>query len=231
MRAMSIRAVSCAVLMLAALTGCGGGGSSANPTSPSAKSTSWGAPWQTTSTGTSAQLSISGSPSGTVTAGQVYGFTPSVSNPGGTVTFSIKNAPSWVSFNRSTGKLSGTPQAANVGTYGNIVISASNGQSSASLPVFSITVVEAGSATGSADISWTPPTTNTDGSTLTNLAGYTIYYGTSPGSLTQTVQLTNIGLTNYVVSGLASGTWYFAVTAYTSSGSRSSLSNMASKTI
>ncbi len=236
MRAVSIRGVSFAVIMLAALAGCGGGGAPANPTaslSAKANSLSWPSATSTSSTTSTptASLTLFGSPPSTVTVGQAYGFTPSVSNSGGTVTFSIKNAPRWASFNSSTGKLSGTPQSANAGTYANIQISASNGQSSASLPAFSITVIESGAATGSADVSWTPPTTNTDGSTLTDLAGYTIYYGTSPGSLTQTVQITNVGLSNYVVSGLTSGTWYFAVTAYTSSGAQSGLSNVASKTI
>ena len=147
------------------------------------------------------------------------------------MTFSIRNAPSWAKFNSGTGTLSGTPQAANAGTYANIVISASDGQATVSLPTFSITVAQTGSATGSADISWTPPTTNTNGSTLTNLAGYDIYYGTSATSLTQKVQVTNTGLTDYVISGLTSGTWYFAVVAYTSSGVESTLSNIANKTI
>ncbi len=180
----------------------------------------WGAP-----------LSLSGTPLPTVTAGQAYHFTPAVSNASGTVTFHIQNAPRWATFNASTGTLSGTPAAADAATYGNIVISASTAQGTASLAAFSIVVLEANSGTGSADVSWAPPTTNTDGSTLTNLAGYTIYYGTSPGSLTQKVEITNVGLTDYLISGLSSGTWYFAVTAYTSSGSQSSLSNVASKTI
>jgi hypothetical protein len=106
-----------------------------------------------------------------------------------------------------------------------------DGGASASLPAFSITVAEANSATGSADVSWTPPTTNTNGSTLTNLAGYTIYYGTSTTALTQKVQVANIGVTNYVISGLTSGTWYFVVTSYTTDGTESEPSNVVSKTV
>jgi hypothetical protein len=211
--------------MLGALAGCGGGGSTGTFASTSAAA----APVQASNKST--QLALSGAPRNSVTAGQAYSFTPAASSTGGTVTFTIQNLPGWASFNASNGTLSGTPQAASVGTYANIVISVSDGQATASLPAFSITVVAPNAATGSADVSWTPPTTNTDGSTLTNLAGYNIYYGTSPSALTQRLQVTNAGLTDYVVSGLTAGTWYFSVTAYTTSGVESALSAIASKTI
>ena len=233
MRAVSIRTAFCAALMLSALAGCGGGGSTgtsaATASVPVSTSSVASAPIQTSNKSTT--LSLSGAPRSSVTVGQAYSFTPALSGAGGTVTFTIQNPPSWASFNTSKGTLSGTPQAANAGTYGNIVISVSDGQTTVSLPAFSITVAEANSATGSADVSWTPPTTNTDGSTLTNLAGYNIYYGTSPSALTQKVQVSNIGLTDYVIGGLSSGTWYFAVTAYTTNGAESTPSNIASKTI
>ena len=61
---------------------------------------------------------------------------------------------------------------------------------------------------GSATLSWTPPTQNTDGSALTNLAGYRILYGTSASALTQTIEIANPGLATYVVTGLSSGNWY-----------------------
>lgn len=84
---------------------------------------------------------------------------------------------------------------------------------------------------GEATLRWIAPTQNTDGSPLTNLAGYRVYYGTSPTQLTQTIQLANAGLTTYVVRDLAPGTWYFAVTAYSSAGAESALSNIASKVV
>ncbi|HZO23747.1 MAG TPA: putative Ig domain-containing protein [Steroidobacteraceae bacterium] len=171
--------------------------------------------------------SISGAPTASVNVGSAYGFTPSATAPSGTsLTFSIQNKPSWASFNTGTGALTGTPAAGDVGTYANIIISVSDGQASASLSAFTVTVNQISSS--SATLEWTPPTENTDGTSLTNLAGYKVYYGTSAGSLSHVVQLANPGLTGYTVSSLSSGTWYFAVTAYTSGGVESSLSPVVS---
>lgn len=175
---------------------------------------------------------VSGTPATSVTAGSAYSFRPTGSDPEGrTLVWSINSIPSWATFSTASGTLSGTPTASHVGTYSNLVITASDGTNRTSLPAFTVTVNAAGSSSGSATLSWTPPTSNTDGSTLSNLAGYRIYYGTSPSNLTRTVQLSNASLTRYVVSDLSAATWYFAVRAYTSSGAESTNSNTASKTI
>jgi hypothetical protein len=173
---------------------------------------------------------ISGTPPTSVTAGTAYSFQPTASDPdGNTLTFSITNAPAWAAFSTTTGRLQGTPTASDVGTYANIAITASDGTATASLPAFSIAVV--GVATGSASLSWTPPTTNTDGSPLTNLSGYRVYWGTALGNYPNSVTLNNAGLASYVVENLAPGTYYFVVTALSSAGSESAYSNTGSKTI
>ena len=84
---------------------------------------------------------------------------------------------------------------------------------------------------GTATLSWQAPTTNTDGAALTDLAGYRIYYGMNADDLTQTVQLTSVGLQTYVIDDLGSGTWYFAIKAVTGTGVESGLSDVVSKTI
>src|SRR3977135_1995896 len=63
-------------------------------------------------------------------------------------------------------------------------------------------------SSGTATLSWQAPTTNTDGAALTDLAGYRIYYGIDEGGLSESVQLTSIGLQTYVIDDLGSGTWY-----------------------
>ena len=173
---------------------------------------------------------ISGQPPTSVNVGATYTFTPTAADSANrALTFSIQNAPSWSTFNTSTGQVSGTPSAAYAGTYSSIVISVSDGTASASLAAFSIAVNQI--SNGSATVNWTPPTSNSDGSVLTNLAGYRIHYGTASNSLTQTVQVANVGLTSYTLTNLTGGAWYFGVSAYTSSGQESALSNVASKQI
>jgi hypothetical protein len=189
------------------------------------------APFGITATGgSSGAPKISGSPVTTVTPGTAYAFTPTASDPNGDrLTFSIANRPGWAAFNTSTGRLSGTPTSAHVGAYSNIRISVSDGKSSASLPAFVITVADV--ANGNATLSWTPPTRNTNGSALTNLAGYRIYYGTSASNLSRSVQVANPGLATYVVTNLSPATWYFSVQAYNSAGAESAASNLASKVV
>ena len=84
---------------------------------------------------------------------------------------------------------------------------------------------------GVATLDWMPPTENSDGTLLTNLAGYTVYYGTSPNELSQTVKVSNPGLASYTMTGLTSGTWYFAVTSYSADGVESTRTSTVSTTI
>lgn len=84
---------------------------------------------------------------------------------------------------------------------------------------------------GVAILSWTPPTQNTDGSSLTNLVGYRIHYGASATALTQTVQVANAGITSYRLENLVPGTYFFSVRAYTSGGTASDQSNVVSKIV
>jgi hypothetical protein len=86
-------------------------------------------------------------------------------------------------------------------------------------------------ANGSATIKWEAPTQNTDGTTFDTLAGFRIVYGTSATVLSSTVTVSNPGVSSYVVTNLAPGTWYFAVRAYSTAGYESADSNVASKVI
>ena len=172
---------------------------------------------------------ISGSPSTRVDANTAYSFRPTASDANGdALTFAISGKPSWASFNTSTGQLSGTPSSSHLGSFPNIVISVSDGKVSVALPAFTIDVTQA--ALGTATLSWVAPTQNTDGTTLTDLAGYRIVYGTSASALSQSVQIANAGVTAYVLD-LVPGIYYFAVKAYTSSGAESETSNVVSKVV
>lgn len=173
---------------------------------------------------------ISGTPVTAVNVGQNYSFTPVATDADGdALSFTIQNGPGWAQFDSATGTLSGTPGAGIAGTYTNIVITVSDGSLSASLPAFSITVNQL--AMGSATLTWTAPTQNTDGSPLVDLAGYRIRYGTSPGNYSSTESIDNPGITTYVINNLAPGTWYFVTSSVNSAGVESTNSNEASKTI
>src|SRR5262249_37944906 len=161
--------------------------------------------------------SITGTPTASVNASSPYSFTPTATDADGdTLAFTIQNKPAWAAFNTTTGRLSGTPAAADVGTYSNIAITVNDGKTSTALSAFAIAVTTV--ANGRATLSWTAPTENTDGSTLSNLAGYRIRYGTSASALTQTIVIDNASVTTYVVENLSPATWYFAVSAVNSQG-------------
>jgi hypothetical protein len=211
------RLVGTVICLAAGLAACGGGGDDeAAATTPPP--------------GGNQAPTISGAPPSQAMQGQEYSFTPATSDANGdTLTFSITNTPAWATFNASTGRLSGTPTSAQVGTSANIQIRVSDGTATVNLPAFSITVV--GTATGSAMLSWNPPTQNTDGSALTNLAGYRVYWGTSQNNLSNSVTLSNPGLSSYVVDQLTPATWHFALTAVNSAGVESAYSNTASKQV
>jgi len=217
---MKMRArTSWVVFALLALTACGGGGGGEEQT-----------PAPAPATGANSAPTIQGSPSASVVAGQPYSFQPAASDPDGdSLTFSATNVPAWATFNQSTGRISGTPSATDVATYSNIRVTVSDGKASASTALFAITVTAMGTA--SVTLSWTPPTQNEDGTTLTDLAGYEVHYGQSESALDQFVQLSNPSLSSYVVENLGPGTWFFALRSVNRQGAASQMSGTASKTI
>ena len=173
---------------------------------------------------------IAGSPSSSVLEGEQYDFTPSATDPDGdSLEFTISRKPSWATFDPATGRLSGTPDGEDVGNFTNISISVSDSQAAASLGNFSITVDQI--ALGTATLSWNPPTENSDGSALTDLAGYRIYYGRNSNNLDRSIAVSNPGLTRYVVENLPQARWYFSMTSVNSGGRESARSATMSKTI
>lgn len=173
---------------------------------------------------------ISGTPPANILEGQFYEFTPSASDPDGdTLEFSIARKPAWAQFNKTTGRLSGTPGPADVGNFTNIAITVTDGEEAATLAAFDVTVNQI--AAGSATLTWLPPTANSDGTALTDLVGYRIYYGRNRDSLTQVISLDNPGLTSYVIENLTTARWYFTMTSVNSEGVESDRSEIASKLI
>ena len=142
------------------LTACGGGGGGGSSSG--------------------ALPTISGTPATTVLQNDFYSFTPTAADvDGDTLTFSIQNPPAWASFDPATGALTGTPNNANVGTTGGILISVNDGNNAnVSLPAFDLTVIDVNDSptisgtpettmVESAFYSFTPTTEDVDGDTLT----------------------------------------------------------------
>lgn len=216
-----------AMCLTGALAACGGDSEDTAAIAENPSANSLGNPPANTPAGNQAPT-IGGTPTTQVMPGQPYSFSPTANDPNGdALTFVITNAPSWAAFDSSTGALSGTPTAAQVGTYGDITIGVSDGSASTSLATFSIQVVA--TAGGSMALRWAPPTENTDGTPLTDLAGYKVHWGPAEGTYTNSVTINNPGLSSYVVEQLTPATWYFTVTAINSDGAESGHSNVASK--
>lgn len=164
-----------------------------------------------------------------VLVGRAVTVTPTASDPDGdTLTFSVTNKPTWMTFSTSTGVLAGTPQAGDVGSY-DVTISVSDGRGAQASDQTRVNVQQ--QVAGRATLSWEAPSTRTDGSPLTNLAGFRLYYGTSSGNLNSMIQVSDPGARSWVIENLTVGTWYFAASAYDQSGMESARSNVASKTI
>jgi len=228
----SLALVSC----VAAMVGCKGGGGGANESASAGSSSSGAAVTSSAATSSSTAASgqsnsapqISGTTVSSVKANDMFSFKPAATDVNGdALSFQIQNKPVWATFNTVTGQLSGKPTAENIGTFANIVISVSDGVATATLPAFSISVTK--NAVNTATLSWTAPSQNTDGTAISDLAGYTIVYGTSQNALDQSVRIDNATASTWSMDNFPSGTYYFAVKAFTASGIESSLSGVVSK--
>src|SRR5690606_541338 len=88
--------------------------------------------------------------------------------------------------------------------------------------------------TGTATLTWTPPTQHTNGDPLppSEIEGYTTYWGTEPGEYTESLDVENGAAQTREDGRTATGpsTFYFAMSAW-ARGLESDLSNEASKAI
>jgi hypothetical protein len=85
--------------------------------------------------------------------------------------------------------------------------------------------------TGTVTLHWNAPNTNSNGSTLTDLAGYRVSYGPGSGQQNRTKSVDIGNYTSASVSNLSTGDWCFVVSAYDTSGNESLPSPEVCKTI
>jgi hypothetical protein len=83
---------------------------------------------------------------------------------------------------------------------------------------------------GKAIVRWTPPTERTDGTPLSTVSSFKVYYGRSPSKLNRSFKVGGHQKSR-AIENLAPGTWYFAVTAIDEYGVQSARSKVGKKTI
>jgi putative Ig domain-containing protein len=228
------REAICALAAVVALAGCGGGGDDEE----TATSTLTGQPAPPPQAGTSNNQppQITGTPPAMIDTGQVYSFKPAVADAeGDKLSFAISNRPRWLNFDVWDGKLYGVPSQADAGTFTKVTITVSDGKKVSTLNPFDI-VVRKSSGTApvgnrAVTLGLTAPTHNIDGSTLTDLAGYRIYWGTSPGNYPYSAKIDNPGVTTHLVERLSSATWYFVATVVNRQGTESDYSDVLAVTL
>lgn len=81
-----------------------------------------------------------------------------------------------------------------------------------------------------AKVSWDPVTTKTDGSILSDLAGYRVYYSPKSCNDSMAEHVSVPGTITAVTINVTSGTWYFCATAVDAAGLESAFSDEVSKT-
>lgn len=86
------------------------------------------------------------------------------------------------------------------------------------------------SVNGTMSLNWVAPTENADGSQLTDLNGYRVYYGQSPRNYTNNTDVDDPSATSASIA-LPPGDYYVAMTALDREGNESAYSNEVVKTV
>jgi hypothetical protein len=225
----SILRLSTLMLITIGAVGCGDSDSSSATAPPATPSTTTGS--GSSGTGSTGTITLTGSPPTAVMAGAGYTFEPTVVGNASGVVFSISGQPAWAQFNAKNGSLKGTPKTTDEGTTGHITITAKNAGNTASMTPFTIRVMAPTGNSSGAELTWTAPTENTDGSPVTGLAGYRIYYGSSAEEMTNIITVSGSTSTSYQLAGLAEGTYYFSIVAYNLAGLESGVSSVIDQKI
>ena len=152
----------------------------------------------------------------------------SLTNSGGTLSWTVSDDASWLAVSPTSGSGNSTLTTSvntaglTAGTYnGTFTVSAVG----ASSKTVTVTLTVSTPATSSATLTWNA---NTD----SDLAGYKIYRATTSGGYGAPIATLQGNITTYIAAGLQSGTTYFfVITSYDSAGNESLYSNEVSKSI
>ncbi len=83
-------------------------------------------------------------------------------------------------------------------------------------------------ALAAVNLSWDTPSSADTGAPMPGLAGYHVYYGTSPGQYSNVMNVGNV--TTYTLN-LAPGTYFFTITAYDSTGEETEFADEVTKSV
>jgi hypothetical protein len=85
--------------------------------------------------------------------------------------------------------------------------------------------------TGSISLSWVAPDARTDETALTmsEIAGYTVYYGTSMGNYTDSFSINDGYASDVTLTGLPAATYYLVMTTRDTDGRESDYSSVVTK--
>lgn len=150
-----------------------------------------------------------------------------------TVTYALQGGSSLPSgWSLSSSGLLTIPSNATAQQYPAFTVLAGDGITTTAR-TFTVTV-SATSGSGSVTISWTAPTTNSNGDSFNNstpdrtLAGYRVYYDTISPPVARYATTTDVFIT---ITGLLAGTWYFTVTALDGDGDEGTPSDVFTKVV
>ena len=140
-------------------------------------------------------VSLGGPTTTKVTTGEAYVYAPKVPEGcAGSYSFSVINQPMWMSFDATTGELTGTPTAADIGTYSGIQITATD--SDGDDVVTEVFAIGVDAASGeSSDGAGTKDPMSTYDLALTSLStgGDPWWWAAQTESVTCFVEVTNLG--------------------------------------
>ena len=96
---------------------------------------------------------------------------------------------------------------------------------------FPIDLEKSPMASNEVELSWEMPSSNTDNTPLTDLAGYTVHCCNSADQQAKTFSVDSSEVTTIHLNELGQGTYQCAISAVSATGIQSALSNVVSRTV
>jgi hypothetical protein len=108
-----------------------------------------------------------------------------------------------------------------------------SGEGGSASDSITVTVNDPPSSGQNINLSWVAPAEREDNTPIlmSEIAGYKVYYGTSQGQYTNSIDISDGTAEGYTIKDLPSGTYYIVVTTYDTDGRESGYSQSVSRSI